>query len=1665
MAGGIELTRRRTVTFGVLGPLQVLDGNGAQRPVPSSQERTLLACLIARAGSAVSTDALIESIWGERPPRTAGKSLQNHVVRLRRILEPDHGGSPVVLVTDESGYRLAVPDESIDARVFESLARLGSRAYREGRVSAAAQTLHEALALWRGHAFEGMETIGFAERESHRLEEMRLLTLEDRIAADIDLGHARDVVAELEMLLTDEPLRERLWQLLMLALYRSGRQGDALVAYGRARALISDELGVEPGPQLQQIQAMVLEQSSALDETQAHGLPEALLPRPGTFVGRASELGQLRGAWARVVTTGTSRTVLVRGPVGAGVLRVVAELAGELSDEDVAVEYLTGEPPTALATQPTLTVLDARSNGASASLPAAVPGDGDAGPRLLLMLGRPSLSVPADGVVDLEVLGADDVAAILGDYLDRATVDAVLTDVIRLSGGRPGRVHDQGLALARDRAATHVSEAAERAEQVERELGEVRTELRRGVSEYREMIDLSSGPDPGTCPWKGLVPYETGDAARYCGRERLVAELLTRVSSSRLVALVGSSGSGKSSLLQAGLLASLAAGALPGSESWTTWLMRPGRHPMRELVRVAARGTDVPPDRAAGMLQRAASGDDVAPRTLLAVDQLEEAWTACHNEAERAEFLDALAELASDDSQCTVVIAIRADHVGRLADQGDLSEQLGDATLLVGVPSPSELRRAIEVPAGRTGLVLDIGLVDALVEEAVDQPGSLPLLSTSMTELWAARHGRRLTLAAYTSSGGLRGAIARIAEGAYRQLDDDDRAAAKLLLLRLAGSGQGGSVTRLRVPLDELAGLPNARVLAVVEPLTEQRLLSVDAGSVEVAHEALFREWPRLRSWLDEESSDRRLRRRLSQAAADWEERGQQVSDVWRGSRLAAGQGLIEKSPESLTESEQAFIRSGLHQLAVEQRQAEERAKVAVAQTRRLRWLLGAAALALGLASVAGVAAVRAEGTAEGEARISAARELAAASNATMSSDPELSILLARESVETTRSVDGTVLPQSVEALHLAIASSRVVQEFDGVGGFVTWSPDGETFVTEGPEGSGMIDIRDATTGESLRSWRGHDVDINEVQFGADGTLATAGDDGSAAAWDVETGEEIGRLEGSGRGKVWSPSLSADGRLLCATFADEHAVRVMNLRSGRVVLDYESGSWAVTAALSPDGSQIAIALYSGKVVVVDVDSGKEIQHFPSGRASALRWSPDGRWLAGTGEDVTRVWNPATGVVRASPPSHKAATLALAWSPDSRSVATASVDGTAVVSTLTPEGVRSLPPLASRSTQEGLVGVAFDPSGTRIMVGNVSVSAAVVFDVAAEATAEWGSIPLVPGTPNSAVFTTDGQQVLTSAPRGSIAVADGDTGRVEQRLVPFPADRLLLEPAPPDIEVSPDGRFVAAAGGRRVRVWELSTGARAFMHRGGPAADFIDVAWSHDGARLAAVASLVEVAPDRFRGSTTILDLDGHVVDRVTELGKERLPVSVAFSPDGTRLATGWDRVDVQLGVWGVTIWEEDTPVVALDDISRAPRLTYFPDGRNLLVANTYGAASVLDAETGERVVALDTHVGGVLDVAVSSDGSTAATAGQDGTVRLWDTATWSQELVLPAHDGSVTSVNFSPDGDRLVSAGEDGLAKIWALGVDDLLSIADGRLTRAFTDEECRQYLHTTQCL
>lgn len=1645
------------VQFGVLGPLQVVGPSGAVQ-LPGNKEQALLAHLVARVGHTVPLDDLVETVWGAHPPRTAQKALQNHVLRLRNALEPDRNGSPRLLVTDPTGYRLDVDDEQVDARRFERLTALGRRALRDGRWASASATLSEALALWRGRAYSGVESTPVGAAESRRLEELRRLATEDRVAADLELGRAAEVVSELEALVSDDPLRERGWQLLVLALYRSGRHADALAAYGRVREVLVEELGVEPGPALRRLHAQVLGQDPALDPPAATGaLPAALAPPSGPFVGRAAERAVLAAAWQQVLDTGTAALVVLRGPRGMGVTRLAAEMAAWVADQGFAVVHVPSRQPAppAQVARPTLRVVDRRPGVGIAPAGAVPPVDPAGGPLLTLTLGAPDLAAPsAAQVLDLEPLDDPAVAALLADYLGRAPSQDEVAEVLTACDGRPGPAHDLALGIARRRAAAAVSGSAARVRQARYDLGALREGLRDEVAHAAELAEADTAVDPQHCPWPGLTPYRQQDAGSFAGRERLTAELLARVATSRLVAVVGGSGSGKSSLLQAGLLGSLAAGALPGSEQWVLLSMRPGVHPIAELARVALRGAEPSEDAVARLLERAVFGEAGAGQLVLVVDQLEEAWTQCVDADERRAFLDALAEVVTGTGRVTVVICCRVDHVGALAEHPVLAGLLPAATVLVGAPSPADLRRAVQRPAARAGLVLEDGLVDAVVDDVGVEPGALPLLSTCLAELYDRRAGRALTLAAYAATGGLRGAVARVAERAYDGLPLDERQAARVLLVRLAGTGSGDGVTRRRASFAELAALPDPRVLAVVEPLAEARLLTVEAGTVEVAHEALFVQWPRLRAWLDEDATTRTVLRRLTQAAHEWDGGGREPSQLWRGSTLSGGLDVLSAAPAEMTSLEVAFLEAGRAAQDAQAREAAEQAAATTRQNARLRRLLGGLGVLLavvlvtgGLALYSGEQARSARGEAERSARVATARELAAASVATVPTDPELAVLIAREAVAATEDP----LPEAVEALHTAVVASRVVATWTepGVGGAVDWSPDGSLVVTEGPEASGLVQVRDPATGEVLRQWVGHDVDLNDVVIGADGTLVTVGDDGAAVAWDPRTGTELARV-GAPEGGAFTPTLSSDGSLLAASFSAPGVIGLVDVPTGEQWTVQRPGfvGWP---ALDPAGTDLAVGRRDGgpaTVEVLDPRTGAPRRSM-AGQfdryLGALAWSPDGRWLAAAGDDEVRVWDAATGALARSFAGHSRFTVRLDWSPDSSRVASASHDGTARVWSVTGDADPLV--LTSAAIAPGLLGVAFDDTGTRVLAGNFAVDRAVVFDVSASGSAEWVSVP-VPEEPVTVQFTADGDTLVTAAASGGAAFVDASTGETTG------APALLDGPVVARLALSPDGTLLAESGADVVRTVSVGDG-RVLAEREVELDTPRPIAWHPDGDLLAVTgygAGATYVADTRGSVLRSVLEEDGFAA------------TGVAVSPDGTRLATSRNPMGANVNEWGVTIWDWASGARVAGSDVHGEALAFSPDGGTLLVGSPSGEALLLDAATGATRRTLTGHLGGVLAVAYSADGTRLATGDGEGRIRVWDAAGASLLGALPGHEALVTGLAFSPDGSRLASAGYDGLARVWALDLDDLLQIAGTKVTRDLTPAECSRYLRREGC-
>ena len=504
-------------------------------------------------------------------------------------------------------------------------------------------------------------------------------------------------------------------------------------------------------------------------------------------------------------------------------------------------------------------------------------------------------------------------------------------------------------------------------------------------------------PEPSPrCPYLGLVPYGVADAEAFFGRDADVAACLRRLTETGLLVVVGPSGSGKSSLVRAGVAAALE---------------RAGRK-----VAVITPGTR--PNQALTMLPQSGS----AP--VLVVDQCEEAFTRCEDAGERDAFFHSLATHADKG---LLVIALRADYLGSVSTYPALARLVEQGLYLLGAMGEDDLRAAIQGPANDAGLLLEPGLVDLLVREVEGEPGALPLLSHALRMTWEAREGRTLTVTGYRETGGIRSAVAQSAEELYERVVPDQRVQLRDLLLRLVSATSEGEPVRTRLPRRLITADPVHEEL--IEMLVGARLVTSDDNGVELAHEALARAWPRLQGWLDDDVEGQRMLRHLSVAADSWESMGRPDSELYRGIRLAQVLAWRDASAPELTAPEQAFLVASTNLAEAEERSHQERQRHELSLRMRTRQLLLAAtviALVTALAVYGFVKRSEANRLAGQLAATAEPSKLAAESVLVIDSDPELAMLLALQALDSSARAGIPALPEAEEALHWALQAARV---------------------------------------------------------------------------------------------------------------------------------------------------------------------------------------------------------------------------------------------------------------------------------------------------------------------------------------------------------------------------------------------------------------------------------------------------------------------------------------------------------------------------------------------------------------------------------------------------------------------------------------------------------------
>ncbi|MFF7047812.1 helix-turn-helix domain-containing protein [Streptomyces griseorubiginosus] len=1106
--------------------------------------------------------------------------------------------------------------------------------------------------------------------------------------------------------------------------------------------------------------------------------------------------------------------------------------------------------------------------------------------------------------------------------------------------------------------------------------------------------DVSRAEEETPAPYRGLARFETGDTDLFFGREQLTADLVDLLRRRRFAALFGPSGSGKSSLLRAGLIPVLRNVEKPDRRPATIRILTPGEHPARShaalLTPVAVRD--------------GGKGDDDAD-TFVIVDQFEEVFTLCHDAAERARFIDLLLTARHPGSRLRVLLAVRGDFYGRCAEHRGLAEALRDANLLAGAMSQAELRQAVVKPAATAGLTVERALTARLVEEVADAPGGLPLLSHALLETWRRRRGKTLTMAGYEAAGGLDGAIGKTAEEVYGRFTEQQTVAARRVLLRLVAPGDGTPDTRRPVRRADLPGRGGDDTDPVVEALAAARLLTLDGDTVEMAHEALITAWPRLRGWIEEDRERLRAHRALTEAAHTWQELGREEGALSRGSRLAAAQEHFGGAARAeLTDLETAFLDAS--------RYHEHRGR------RRYRLVLTTVVAALCLALVAAGLAVGQWHSAVGAQHVAESRQLAAQSGALLGSDPDLAALLAVRAYRTSPTREATAAlyaaaalplrkrltggPGPVDSLALSpdghtlathstddkvriweLPAGRLRHTFAGrgVGEVLAFSPDGRSLAVYTTNDGGGVALWDPDTGRETRSFAVPDGYVRSLAFSPDGRRVTIASS-SVRMWDVPTGRMRHRFTGlrDPQAVVFGPR----GRTVAAADAGGQ-VRVWDTGTGRVRSTHGGKNEGVTLRFSPDRRTYAVVRTDGSVQLHETATGLLRHTFKDTEAvrDDVTFSPDGRTLAVPGSDGTvRLWDTVSGTARTPVPAgHRGGgATRLALGADGRTLVTSSIRDPDV-------RVQRLPDDHPRSTLRG-------PSGTFI------ASTAFSQDGHAVATMWEG-----PTTGRAQLW-----DVRTGEP-SPVLPLDGDPALREVKLS-VPITRLGA------VAFSPSGSALAAtmSRDRTIEVRDVATGGIRHSRSLGVAHRAL---FGRDGTRLAVVG---------WDGTARIWDLATGAL-HTARTGRSGPVRAAAFTADGRMLAI-------------VKIGADDKEVTVFDTASgRAQRtiktggsllsLAFSPDERTLV---TIGNRSVKtwDTRTGQLRNSFTTETE-VQSPSFSPDGRTLAVTSVVG-VQLWDLATGQIRITVPTR--SPATVMFSPDG-RTLAIGTHGSVELWTVDLPD----------------------------
>jgi WD40 repeat protein/serine/threonine protein kinase len=1246
----------------------------------------------------------------------------------------------------------------------------------------------------------------------------------------------------------------------------------------------------------------------------------------------------------------------------------------------------------------------------------------------------------------------------------RQDLPEVLNTVIQKATAKsPTLRHNNVLALALDfrRAVSSMSPESTAPEAPERSTDKLdAAELARlGITE--EFMSAAFEGIAQENPYKGLRAFEEADSDDFFGRETLTERLIKRMDgeNERFLAVIGPSGSGKSSVVKAGVLPALRRGVLSGSSDWFFVEMTPSNQPLQELADALLRVAVKPPENLLDDLRANEHGlldaienilppaaNDIGSSDLvLVIDQFEEIFTQVEDEALRTHFLDSLLTAAQNpESRLRTIVTMRADFYDRPLLYPQFGELVRQHTEVVLPLSNDELERAISLPAENNGLGLEVGLVTSIVADVAEQPGALPLLQYALTELFERRDGRWLTVESYKNIGGVSGALAKRADDLYNELDDVGKKAARQLFLRLVTLGEGTEDTRRRVRQTELMALQgSAAMQRVLELFGKYRLLTFDRDpvtrvpTIELAHEALIRKWGLLRAWLNDSREALRLQRRLAAATEEWVNARKDSSFLASGTRLEQFETFETLQADiALTKEEEEYLRESLAKR--ERERAAEAARLArereleARDRQRLRTLVGVMTAAAVIGIILSLFAFNQSQIAQSNAATATNAQGEALAQAATATNAQGEAIVQQQNAATAAAV---AQANEIEARSLGFVSGSQLALSNS-------NTDLALRLAIEANNTGVTTVQTlntlaeaAYTPGTRRVYSGHTGRVTSIAYSTDGTLAISGSrDNTLILWDVASGQALRTLTGH-------------------------------------------DDWVWDVAFSPDSTRVLSASADGTLILWDIATGEQAQIL-SGHTAPVRcvaFSPDGTKAISGAEDMTLiVWDTDAasetfGQALRTLSGHTATVNAVALSVSGFTALSGSEDGSVILWNLNA----GQPLFTLRHGEEdptannAVWSIAYAPGEVGAIAGeNDSDITYWSFETQQPARQYRGHSARV----TRITLSPDGTRMATTSEDTSIILWDTETGAIMQRYLghTFPVYGL---------DFSPDGRHIMSASwDGTLRLWDIDNGAQ--------------VVAAHQGSEVLA-AAYSPISPRALSGLE-----DGTIILWDTETGQELRRLTghtdavnaLAFSPDGTLALSGAN--DFAVILWNVETGEvvhqmgggdsldghssgvlsvafspdgqravsgaKDNTLVIWDlatgaQINRffghtfhVTGVAYSPDGSTIISSSRDTHLILWDSETGQEIRRFEGHSDWVLGVAFSPDGKYIASASSDNTLMLWDVSNGTRLITFEGHTAQVFGLAYSPDGKHLISAGGDRLVIVWEIASGEELQRFDG---------------------